>query len=216
MSRRACSFTGCSRPLEGLGYCAGHYRQLRQGRPLAPLTGKALSVMERFEANVDRTSATGCHNWTGVPNSSGYGQIYINKKNVKAHRVAYEIAKGPIPDGMLVDHSCHNRLCVNPDHLRVVDRSGNAQNREGATATTFSGVRGVSWSAPHERWVAGVTIKGVRHSLGHFRDLSAAEYAAVTARARLHEVHSRADLAYLAERGLSVEELKKMEGSHNG
>src|SRR5699024_5311767 len=75
---------------------------------------------------------------------------------------------------------------------------------------------GVSWSAPREKWAAVVTIKGARHTLGHFRDLSDAEYAAVTARARLHEVHSRADLAYLAERGLSVEELKRMEESHNG
>ena len=190
--------------------------QKRQGRPLAPLTGKALTAEERFEANVDRNVGDGCHHWTGAPNASGYGGIYVNKKSLKAHRFAYEIANGPIPDNMLVDHSCHNKLCVNPDHLRVVDRSGNAQNRAGATSTSTYGVRGVYWAARYEKWVVSVTVRGVVHSIGYFRDLSDAEYAAVTARARLHEVHSRADLAYLAERGLSVAELKSASGVRNG
>lgn len=48
---------------------------------------------------------------------SGYGVANINKKTFMAHRVAYEVAKGPIPNGMVVLHNCDNLSCINPDHL---------------------------------------------------------------------------------------------------
>jgi hypothetical protein len=68
---------------------------------------------------------SGCWRWTGSVGSSGYGHIVVNRHGKCAHRAVYEVAVGPIPDGLELDHLCVNRSCVNPDHLEPVTRSEN-------------------------------------------------------------------------------------------
>ncbi|CAE6811919.1 hypothetical protein R69746_05662 [Paraburkholderia aspalathi] len=60
---------------------------------------------------------TGCRNWDGSLQSEGYGNFSFDGQFYLAHRVAYEAAKGPIPDGLLLRHSCDNRRCCNHEHL---------------------------------------------------------------------------------------------------
>jgi hypothetical protein len=74
------------------------------------------SDTKRFYKQVEVVES-GCHEWTGRINSSGYGIIYFNKKQQAAHRVAWQIANGEIPKGMLVCHTCDNPPCVNVNHL---------------------------------------------------------------------------------------------------
>lgn len=64
-----------------------------------------------------RIDATGCHVWTGHTDYYGYGRVGINRTNRYAHRVAWELANGPIPEGKQVLHRCDNPPCCNPDHL---------------------------------------------------------------------------------------------------
>jgi hypothetical protein len=68
-----------------------------------------------------------CLVFTGCIEKSGYGRISENYRSVLAHRVSYEAAKGPVPDGLQLDHLCRNRACCNPDHLEPVTRSENAK-----------------------------------------------------------------------------------------
>lgn len=83
--------------------------------------GKAQTLEQRlkvFWGKVDKTDG-GCWLWTGCL-SDGYGKISWNGKNVRAHRVSYELIHGPIPDGLVTDHLCRNRACVNPAHIELV------------------------------------------------------------------------------------------------
>lgn len=59
--------------------------------------------------------------------NTGYGQLRVNGKHLLSHRVAYELAIGPIPDGMVLDHVvCENRICANPWHVKPETRGRNA------------------------------------------------------------------------------------------
>lgn len=66
-----------------------------------------------------------CLVWTGRINRNGYGRIYHDGDERMAHRVTYEAVIGPIPEGMLLDHRCRTRCCVNPAHLEPVTHSEN-------------------------------------------------------------------------------------------
>lgn len=65
----------------------------------------------------------------------GYGVYWNGKKNVAAHRFAYSIACGSLQDGLVIDHLCRNRACINPNHLRqVTNRQNLVENSEAAAA----------------------------------------------------------------------------------
>lgn len=78
-----------------------------------------------------RTKIAGeCIEWTGAVQSKGYGSIGDSSGSSKlAHRVAWELANGPIPHGLTIDHLCMNKLCVNVAHLEVVTRAENIRRR---------------------------------------------------------------------------------------
>lgn len=74
---------------------------------------------------------SGCWAWMGSLNKSGYGSITIGGWTRNAHRVSYELACGPVPDGLDLDHLCRVRCCINPDHLEPVTRRENLRRGRG-------------------------------------------------------------------------------------
>ena len=71
-----------------------------------------------------------CWLWTGSLRPNGYGQFRLStEKNGYAHRAAYELYVGAIPEGMTIDHLCFNPACVNPKHLELVSLGENLRRR---------------------------------------------------------------------------------------
>lgn len=124
--RRPCPSCGAVRLAHAGDLCRACYRTARRGDH----QGGPHHYAERFWARVDRSNGFfGCWPWLGPINKSGYGDCRAVGE-YGAHRVAYRLAVGPIPEGLTLDHLCHNRArdcaggitcphrrCVNPIHL---------------------------------------------------------------------------------------------------
>lgn len=80
---------------------------------------RELPLSERFESKFVPEPNSGCWLWLASV-SQGYGVIKIGGRYHRAHRVAYGMFRGPVPDGLVIDHLCRNTFCVNPDHLEPV------------------------------------------------------------------------------------------------
>ncbi len=121
---KVCTKCGESKPLDAyykgsgsLGVRSRCRACMTKGTPPGP---KPKSPLERYEVDPD----TGCWNWIGSKHPRGYGQLRWKGKKALAHRVVYELLRGPIEETDL-DHLCRNTSCVNPDHLEPVSHQQN-------------------------------------------------------------------------------------------
>lgn len=91
----------------------------------------SLTPAQRFWPKVNKTDT--CWLWTGYIKPNGYATFYPgggrHVDKIYVHRWAYESSKGPIPDGLEIDHLCNVRNCVNPEHLEVVTHRVNLDRR---------------------------------------------------------------------------------------
>jgi hypothetical protein len=149
--------------------------------------------VELFWAKVEKTET--CWNWiagrAGGKAGKEYGKFsYRDNGKLKhplAHRVAFELAGNKLIPGMQIDHMCHNKLCVNPAHLRQVTQSQNQQHRRTANRTSETGILGVSANRGYGKpWQTQVKVNGKAISAGHYDTVEEAEKAVIALRNKLY------------------------------
>jgi hypothetical protein len=128
-----CSIDGCTKPAKTRTWCALHYRRWRvHGDPLT-VTRIWNDDRRRILSKVTVTE-TGCWEWGGYLDEKGYGRLVVKKRFRTAHSVLWVLERGPVPEGLELDHLCRNRACVNPDHLEPVTHRENMLRGAGPIA----------------------------------------------------------------------------------
>lgn len=121
-------------------FCHGHHERARAQS----------EFLARFWGHVDRRGPNDCWVWTGRRGASGYGVVSVGSHPRRAHRVSYEIAYGPIPDGLYVCHACDNPPCVNPTHLWLGSARDNSHDARDKGRSPF-GDRSGAHTHPESR-----------------------------------------------------------------
>jgi len=108
------------------------------------------SLLERWLGWAGKAVDGQCWIWRGPLFGNGYGRIYVGKRGLLAHRVGYEIFKGPVLPGMFVCHTCDVKACVNPSHLYMGSRADNARDAKERGLLPV-GVRNGAYTHPESR-----------------------------------------------------------------
>lgn len=130
-----CLVDRCPRRAQIRGVCAMHYQRWQKTGDTYGVRGYGrISEVERFISKVE--VGPDCWLWEGVGNPAGYGIFFTypsarEQVNRPAHRYAYELANGPVPEGLVIDHLCKNPRCVKPSHLEPVTQRENVMRGVG-------------------------------------------------------------------------------------
>lgn len=119
---------------------------------MPPYREKPGAVERRFWAKVEKLSGDGCWMWTGAKAHFGYGSVRIRGKTLRAHRVSWEWAHGPIPNGLCVLHRCDTPACVRPSHLFLGTKAQNTQDMMRKGRGQYTTRRGESSGAAKLTW----------------------------------------------------------------
>ena len=125
-------------------------------------------ISPKFWAHVLPQDENGCWIWVGAKTVYGYGSWRAkDNKAYSPHRLLYEETYGSLVPGQILDHICHNKACINPDHLRICTNTENVRNQKLHKNNT-SGFKGVVWSKEKKRWLAHIMVNRKTIYLGYF------------------------------------------------
>lgn len=117
-----------------MGYCDAHYQRIyfsndtKDDKPVKEYAKRGSGV--ELLKKVANTDSGVCIDWPYGKDSNGYGQVFYNKRRIKAHRVVLMIRDGEDPGKeVFACHKCDNSLCINPQHLYWGDAKSNAIDR---------------------------------------------------------------------------------------
>jgi hypothetical protein len=126
-SSHPCIKDGCDAPARGRGLCSKHWQQWRSTVTLEPVTTE-----ERFWSMIE-IHVDGCWLRASAAYTRRYTQFVVcTGVTVGSHQFAYELAYGPVPEGLELDHLCRNPPCVRPDHLEAVTHDENMKRSDRA------------------------------------------------------------------------------------
>ena len=151
---KKCAVKGCDKPAirEMRDYCCAHDARMRRYGTTDSWADRRHKAFPAKFRSLCKMVDNGCIEWQGKRtvkgkrSAGGYGQVSVNGRLLLAHRVAWELAHGPIPVGMFVCHICDNPSCVNVDHLFLGSHTDNM--RDAKLKGRLTGPRGSS-----NRWV---------------------------------------------------------------
>jgi len=125
--------------------------------------------VERFESKISYEPMSGCWLWIASRDAKGYGRFNVGPGvgTIGAHRFSWELANGRIPNGMCIDHRCHNPACVNPDHLRVCTPMQNLWNTK-VHRDNQSGLKCAFYDKATNRWYSRIKAGKKYINLGRF------------------------------------------------
>lgn len=173
VATRTCTVEGCDRPAGG-DLCPAHYERLRTTGKIGPATFRRrlspkMTLREKVETVGWNVSDTGCWIWAGrvtYGRDAGYGRFSHEAKEILAHRAAFMVWCGSIPDGMVVMHTCDTRACINPAHLKLATQADNLRDRDAKRRGNNSRKVQCKWGHPFD---AENTIWEIHTTTGRMR-----------------------------------------------
>lgn len=165
-----------------VGVLGIHKRWKRYGDPLGGILWP--TAEERFWAKVEKTDNHWLFTGASIAGHNGerYGSFRAEPaKAIGAHVFSWELENGPVPVGFTVDHDYRcPKICVRPTHLRLATWSQQQQNLSGARSHSKTGIRGVWWSEPRQKWHGLVKHHGERHQIYTVSFEEACEFVRIT------------------------------------